>query len=471
MSVLDQVYARSPVWLQHGMVSAYGLRWRRLRLGGEWPAFTEAFRSREGWREPQWRAFTATRLREILLTAFDRVPHYRDEWRRLGVTRGRLAAMDPEQLGELPILTKDVVRRAPKALLIDGVAPRGIHVFHTSGSTGTPIATYWTTRELQRSLAMREARSAGWAGVTYLESRATFSGRLAVPDSTSLGPYHRYNVFERQVYFSPFHLGPETATQYLAALDYYRPQWLTGYAYSYYTLARLAKEQGLSCAPPQAIVTTSEKVTAAMRPVMEEVFGCKVYEEYGTVEDVMYACECEEGGLHVNPDAGIVEILDEHGQPCPPGVVGQVVATGFVRDQQIFVRFALGDEAAWAGRSCPCGREMPLLQEVTGRIEDAIVGPDGREMVRFHGIFVDQPHVVEGQIVQETLRDITVLVVAAPGFGRRDIDEITRRIRTRLTADVRVAVSPVDAIPRTKAGKYQAVVSKVSATPRPSGPT
>ncbi len=46
---------------------------------------------------------------------------------------------------------------------------------------------------------------------------------------------------------------------------------------------------------------------------------------------------------------------------------------------------------------------MPVLREVIGRLEDCVYGLDGRRLVRFHGIFVDQPHVREGQIVQEAL--------------------------------------------------------------------
>jgi phenylacetate-CoA ligase len=285
---------------------------------------------------------------------------------------------------------------------------------------------------------------------------------MVVPDPESRGPYHRYNVFERQVYFSAFHLSPASVATYVAALRRHRPTWLTGYANSWYTLARLAKEAGLDCPSPRAVITTSEKVTPHMRSVMEDFFGCKVYEEYGTVEDVAYASECERGGLHVSPDAGIVEIVDAAGKPVGPGEFGRVVATGFVRHHQLFVRFALGDEAAWSDATCPCGREMPLLQEIRGRIEDAVVGPDGREMVRFHGIFVDQPHIAEGQIVQEALHEITVNVVPTSGFASADVEEIRRRVQARLTPDVTINVRTVASIPRTAAGKFQAVVSRVS---------
>jgi phenylacetate-CoA ligase len=99
-----------------------------------------------------------------------------------------------------------------------------------------------------------------------------------------------------------------------------------------------------------------------------------------------------------------------------------------------------------------------------GRIEDVVIGPDGRQMVRFHGIFVNQPHIREGQIIQEQLNHIHVKVVPTPGFNDPDIDDIRHRIHQRLTNCVTVTVELVDAIPRTKAGKFQAVVSHLPPT-------
>jgi len=144
--------------------------------------------------------------------------------------------------------------------------------------------------------------------------------------------------------------------------------------------------------------------------------------------------------------------------------VGEVVSTGLMRDYQPMVRFRLGDLAAWDSRPCPCGRAMPVIKEVVGRIEDVVVGPDGRQMVRFHGIFVDQPHVREGQIVQESLDRIRVKVVPADGYGPADESEIVRRVQQRLTPEMQVVVEIVAAIPRTKAGKFKAVVSMLDPT-------
>jgi phenylacetate-CoA ligase len=180
------------------------------------------------------------------------------------------------------------------------------------------------------------------------------------------------------------------------------------------------------------------------------------------VENVLFASECEQGRLHVSPDVAVVEILHPDGSPCLPGEAGEVVTTGLMRTYQPLIRFRLGDMAMWDAESCPCGRQMPVIKEVIGRIEDVVIGPDGRQMVRFHGIFVNQPHVREGQIIQESLDLIRVNVVGTDGFSPNDVNDITRRIQQRLGERVNVRVELVSDIPRTKAGKFKAVISRLN---------
>ena len=159
----------------------------------------------------------------------------------------------------------------------------------------------------------------------------------------------------------------------MRALEKHHVRWLTGYAVSYYLLAKIILEQGLK-APPgiKAIITTSEKVTFEMRQTMEQAFHCKVFEEYSTVENVLFASECEHGRLHVSPDVAVVEILRPDGSACLPGEAGEVVATSLMRTYQPLIRFRLGDMAMWDAEPCPCGRQMPVIKEVIGRIEDVV---------------------------------------------------------------------------------------------------
>ncbi|MFK8110708.1 MAG: phenylacetate--CoA ligase family protein [Rubripirellula sp.] len=458
MGFTDRLYEKLPVAGQHAAVSTYGLYWKLLRFGPGlfspgFKDFVRQYEQRDRFTQQQWDVWQQERLKTFLSGALN-APYYAENW---NVSERKAAAAG--QIAGLPLLEKGPLRDEATQFLRTDMKPRFRVVTRTSGSTGTPIDNHWTWSEVRNARAVREVRSAGWAGVSFSQSRATFSGRFVEPDPESAGPFHRYNCVEKQVYFSAFHLRPETAQQYVDALHQHQTRWLTGYAVSYYLLADLILEMDLKVPDSlQAIITTSEKVTPEMRTVMEKAFGCRVFEEYSTVENCLFASECEAGSLHVSPDVSLVEILRPDGTRCDPEEPGEVVTTCLMRDYQPLVRYRVGDVATWSGEPCSCGRAMPVLKEVVGRLEDVVIGPDGRRMVRFHGVFIDQPHVREGQIIQETLSRIRVKVVTTEGFGEDDVANIVHRVEQRV-GDVEVIVEPVSAIPRTKAGKFKAVIN------------
>lgn len=454
MGRFDSVYAKLPVWAQHAAVSSFGVYWYWQRFGGDYQTSLKDFLSRDRFSHNEWQLWQQANLKQLLSAAAKHVPHYRETW-----SESEKKTAQSGLLQELPLLEKDPIRANPYAFLRQDLHIKKPLTFFTSGSTGTPIASLWTAAELRASMAVREARSAQWAGVSFTVPRATFSGRMVEPDPLSKGPFYRFNLVERQVYFSPFHLRQDTAWLYIEALRKHKVQWLTGYAVSYYLLAKFILAEQLDVPPLKAIITTSEKVTPEMRSVMESAFGCKVFEEYSTVENVLFASECENGRLHVSPDVGVVEILRPDGSYCDPGEVGEVVATSLMHYSQPFIRFRLGDLATWDDQTCLCGRAMPVIKEVVGRIEDVVTGPDGRQLVRFHGIFVNQPNVREGQIIQEALNRIRVNIVPTPEFNEADVSDIIARVQQRLSAEVNVIVEPVAEIPRTKSGKFKAVIS------------
>lgn len=454
MGRLDAVYARLPLMGQHIAVSAFGAYWHWLRFGPGYREALRGYREREHQSAVGWQRYIAQRTAALLRDCVTHVPFYRETWS----ATERQAALAGILTG-VPPTPKEPMRANADAFVREDMRKVRRLVFHTSGSTGTPIASIWTPRELRNSLALREARSMNWAGVSFNRPRATFSGRMVEPDPASTGPFYRFNLVEQQVYFSPFHLRADTAHQYVQALRTHQIEWMTGYAVSYYLLARFILERGLKVPPLRAVVTTSEKLTPAMRATMQQAFKCRIYEEYSTVENAVYASECEAGRLHVSPDAGIVEILRPDGTSCDPGEPGEVVATCLMRNLQPLVRFRLGDMAIWSAEACPCGRAMPVIDEVVGRVEDVVIGEGGRQLVRFHGIFTEQPHVREGQIIQEALDRIRVRIVPTNGFGAADISDIERRMHMRVGTSIAIIVEPVAEIPRSKSGKFQAVIS------------
>jgi phenylacetate-CoA ligase len=376
----------------------------------------------------------------------------------------------PESLSVLPATPKNDLRSDPDAFLARDVPRRTLHRYFSSGSTGTPIKTYCTSDAHRGFIAAREVRSFGWAGSSVRHRRSMIGGRAIMPLEDSRPPFHRINWAEDQIYFSAYHISPANARHYVDALNKFQPKLMTGYAHSHYLLACFILEQKLKVTfQPEAIVLSSEKLTAEMKTMLKRVFGAQAYEEYGSVENCVLATECSEGKLHVSPDFGIMEIVDERGAPVPPGTDGRILGTGFLNMAQPLIRYEIGDRGVWADPEigCSCGADqMPVLQEVVGRMEDVVVLPDGREIVRFHWLFIDLPHVVEGQVIQEELRKFRVRVVAASGFAEQDVREIRRRMHSHMGNDAEVIVERMAELPRTDRGKFRGVISHMTTQKR-----
>ncbi len=174
----------------------------------------------------------------------------------------------------------------------------------------------------------------------------------------------------------------------------------------------------------------------------------------------MLATECPFGRLHVSPDFGIVELVDENDDPVRPGEIGRVICTGLANFTQPLIRYEIGDLASWATAPCPCGRnQFPVLEHLVGRLEDVIVGENGHAMVRFHGIFVNLPNVLEGQVIQEALDRIRVRVVTRDTFGHTDERIIRARIAEERLGRMQVTIERVREIERTERGKFRAVIN------------
>lgn len=457
MALADRLYRRLPVLGQHAAVTAFGLVWHWRRFGGGYANARKGFIERESYGLEQWARYQRDQLRELLQASM-RTPYYRDRFTRSAIDRFEL-----DDLSRIPILEKAETRKQPEAFLIDDVDVDKLTICATSGSSGTPVRTYWSNADFRRSLALREARACRPAGVSYREPRATFSGRLVVPDANSNGPFHRFNLVERQVYFSAFHIAPQNAKAYVDALNRHGIVWCTGYTHAYEQLGAMMLEQGIPPPPTvRAVITTSEKLTQGGRTIIEQAFGARVFEEYGQVEDACWACERPDGRLHVSPDAGILELVRPDGTSIPydDPTEGQVVATSLIRRSQIFLRYRVGDMACW---DVEATRQLgtPVLREISGRIEDVVIAPDGRRTVRFHGIFTELPAVREAQVIQEAVDRLRIRVVGTAGYGSGTAEEIVRRVHARLTTSMRVEVERVDSIPRTSAGKFQAVINRV----------
>jgi phenylacetate-CoA ligase len=458
MSRADAVYMSSPVWLQRALVAGYGWWWHRRRFGPQFRRAVGELRAHESWTHEQFQAYQDARLSEILRVA-SQSPHYAP----LLLRAGGASSTSPRQvLARMPLLDKQQLRSRPRELLT-APPPRGTVVFRSSGTTGTPTEIYYTREFHAMETASIEVRNLNWAGVSYSDRRVMFGARKICRFDQRRPPFWRISPAEDLAYASVYHLTPEFLPAYLAFLRAFRPRVIMGYPSALYAVAQYALASGDMPSPARGVFTSAERVTDCMRAAIERVWQCRLYDRYGAVEGCASASQCEHGRYHVNPEVGLLEILNDDGQAAAPGAEGEVVCTGLHNRLQPLIRYRIGDTARWAvQQACPCGRQMPVLDGIDGRVEDVCYTADGRRIVRFDTVFKGIGTIREAQVVQHRIDAFTLVVVPIEGFCNDDVRQLKRNMRAHV-GEAKVAVECVREIPRTDAGKFRAVVCRLAA--------
>lgn len=459
---LNKVYPKLPVALQNIAISAFGYTWQKRRFGGIFNKAVAEFKSRESFSIEEWKNYQTNELRKLLVHAFENVVYYKNLFQELNITKESLENFSLSDIKNIPFLTKEDLRREGKTTLISKTTEEGADFFSSSGSTGTPTSIMYSHIMHQKISALYETRCRHWAGVNYKDSRGMIGGRRVVPDGEAKPPYYRYNFIEKQLYFSAYHISKNTAKDYFNGIEKYKPVYITGYAMSNYILAKYFKQLKLRPKGVKAILTSSEKLTQEMRDVFEEVYGCKVYDAWSGMEWCGLISENEFGQLLYSPDSAYLEFLRPDGTDALPGEEAEIVCTGFLNYDQPLIRYKIGDVVKLsANQETKCGRKFPIIEEIIGRIEDTVVGKDGREMVRFHGIFLSLPNVLKSQIIQE---DFDIFVINMETTGLTEVEKVTikQRMESQL-GKISLQINEVDKIPVGPNGKYKAVISKVKA--------
>lgn len=454
MDSLD-IYFRLPTWLQSTAISVYGLRLRSVRYGIGHETRVRDLRARERRSAEDVRSAQLQKLAETLIHAGTKVPYYREQ--DLPIPAHPNEAEDI--LRSWPLLEKSAVQAADRALLAEPYeSGRGLIELHTGGTSGRALRIWCDKKALRVNYAFFE-RFKRWAGIRRLDKVATFAGRPIVPPGASRPPYWRHNVSSRQLLCSSYHISAASVDDYLDALERFRPALIDAYPSSIEPLARGILNRGGSRISVRAVITSSETLFASARRTIERAFSCRVFDYYGSAEMVALVTQCEAGGYHPNPEFGFLEVLRPDGTPAAADEDGEIVATGFVNRVMPLVRYRLGDLAVASQRSCACGRPYPLLERITGRIDDAIVTPQGRRVGRLDPIFKAVHSLHEARIVQTAPDRVRLDMVTGPDFVEADQAALVSELRVRLGPEMTVEFRRVKAIPRTESGKLRTVVS------------
>jgi len=362
------------------------------------------------------------RARTAAAHAIAHVPFYRDLARRESLVAADFGTL--ADLERLPLVSAAQLAEEPERFYSEAFAADACFPYQTSGTSGR-------VRTVRHDLgALVAVRAAGRRERRLLR---TLLGDVTKPTILAVMPDHspaarlrayldRHSLVPPSFQPPPLLVPPtRPLEEVVARINAVRPAVVFGYGRTLGSLFRRATAAGLDLWRPRLVRYGGEAMPNDERHLIEHTLGIPVFSGYGAAEAMRLAWECEaHRGLHVNADLVAVRVVDDEGRPLPPGERGEIVISNLVNRATVLLNYRLGDVVALSPSACPCGRTLPLLAAVEGRVSDALLLPDGREVpgLTVIGPLRTVPGVVQVQLVQEDALRFTVRAVLREGTER-----------------------------------------------------
>ena len=139
-----------------------------------------------------------------------------------------------------------------------------------------------------------------------------------------------------------------------------------------------------------------------------------------------------------------------------------MLATGFQNFAMPFIRYEIGDIGTFSKEKCSCGINSQVITDIKGRNGDYVITPEGAHIMRFGYIFKETSSIKECQIVQKELGSLVVRIVKRNNYNVSVEANIRNAIKEWISPTIKVFFEYVNEIPRTKSGKFKAVVSELN---------
>ena len=402
-------------------------------------------------------------LRRLVRHAYLHTPYYRavfDE-RELHFEDIQTVA----DLAKLPLLDRDTVRRTLDARTATA-PPLPVITKSTSGTTGEPVVVRYNAESRHWRDATRW-RGYGWAGYRIGTRALHYWGAGPKPASwLKRSKIALDHALKRDFYIDCTPRSDEALASAVEQLRRFAPNVIVAYAAGAGALARYVNDRGLRDWGDIPVLTGAERLWPADREQIERAFG-PAFETYGCRETMMIASECDaHDGMHIAMETMVVEIVvrepDGSLRAALPGESGELAITDLHNLACPMIRYVTGDVAvAREPGPCRCGRTLPKLGPIEGRVTETLRDGHGRPVggLVFNILFGVMDHVAKKFQVMQKLDGSVVMRVVPNGSDKlpEGAAAAIRAFAAKYLPAAPFAIEYVDDIPLSASGKRNVV--------------
>ena len=413
----------------------------------------------------------SAQVRRVVRHAWEQVPYYRDTLQALGLRPANFRSA--ADLAQLPVLEREELLDAPQRFMARNYRNRVPLRAQSSGTSGRARYVDYCHSALFRSLAHGMRRRLVMSSSL---GKATGYRELVLAREDGLSAqirrFYESNMWTpKRLELTRLLLSPQLGAldELVPRINEFRPDVIRGYGSVIGALFRQAREQGLPLHAPGAVTYGGDSLPEADRQLIEQEYGVPVFSGYQAAEALRIAFTCEQRrGFHISMDDVAVRVLRDDGSDAQPGESGHLILSNLTNFAMVILNYRIGDIVRVGTGPCPCGRNLPLLENIDGRSDDFVTTPAGG---LFHSLSLLPPvqkaaGIVQVQLVQTHSDRIVIRAVARSGTNRdAAAEQMILGLRSRLGGAMRVQVEWMDAIPPGENGKVKAVVSEVGSRP------
>lgn len=398
------------------------------------------------------------KLREIVAHSYRNVPFYAKLYDDAGAKPDVIH--DLGSLGRLPMITKELFRSVPlEERTTVGVDIGSCKRISSSGSTGTPITILddAAASSIRTSEWLRQLWAYGLRPYHKLCRVAPRPISVQKVSEASSNPGDLLQLVKARRIKNLF-LEDDVRT-HIEFLSHWKPDFLVASSSYFRTLAKACLEGNCSLSLKVAH-PTGELLDDATRRLIADSFRAEVYDGYGAIEVGGISFECPTHfGYHIQADNVIIEFLRD-GEPAAPEEQGEICATNLFNRVTPVVRYLLGDVASTIEDECPCGRGLPLMTRVQGRIVDYVRTRDGHSIspLTITKALQAVKGVNEYKMIQRSDYSVELLVKTTTVETEQMIRDVQQRC-SQLFGDIPVNIKYVDEIENHRGHKGRLVES------------
>lgn len=404
--------------------------------------------------EEEIRELQRQRLKKLLHHAYEQCPFYRQRFDQIGLHPTDICEL--EDILNLPTLEKSDIQKQHADMVARNWPAKDLVRNQTGGSTGQPIS-FLVNKERCESRVAAMWRHDAWAGVEVGHRIAYVWGAPQDVPSRNWKARFRSRLLGGQLWLDTAYITEEKMRDFDAALKTFRPRSIIAYANGISILARYFHSQGITPFQPHSIITSAEVLTPENRELVENVFGCPVFNRYGSREVSVIASECEShDGLLTMAEGLYVEIV-KNGNPANVEETGDILITDLLNYGMPLIRYRIGDMGSWVDGSDESGRSLPRLRSVEGRVTDFVTGTDGRLV---SGVFLatyvvaNRPSLGAVQLRQDTPGILLYRIKRGSDFQElEDLEYLKSATREYLGGQAIAEFEYVDELPTLPSGK------------------